>query len=88
MSIERQSSKRVVKLIEENGWGKVGQTLWPYLKYIFQKYQNAYVKHDDGTRITEQDADLCVKQALLLMMYIVSKKKMYNNSRMDYDENE
>lgn len=54
---------------------KVGQTLWPYLKYIFQKYQNAYVKHDDGTRITEQDADLCVKQALLLMMYIVSKKE-------------
>lgn len=41
----------------------------------FQKYQNAYVKHDDGTRITEQDADLCVKQALLLMMYIVSKKE-------------
>ena len=37
--------------------------------------QNAYVKHDDGTRITEQDADLCVKQALLLMMYIVSKKE-------------
>lgn len=52
----------------------------------FQKYQNAYVKHDDGTRITEQDADLCVKQALLLMMYIVSKKKMYNNSRRNYDE--
>lgn len=75
LPIERQSSKRVVKLIEENGWGKVGQTLWPYLKYIFQKYQNAYVKHDDGTRITEQDADLGVKQALLLMMYIVSKKE-------------
>ena len=35
LPIERQSSKRVVKLIEENGWGKVGQTLWPYLKYIF-----------------------------------------------------
>lgn len=87
LPIERQSSKRVVQLIEENGWGKVDQTLWPYLKYIFQKYQNAYVKHDDGTRITEQDADLCVKQALLLMMYIVSKK-MYNNSRRGYDENE
>lgn len=73
--IERQSLKHVVKLIEENGWSKVGQTLWPYMKYIFQKYQNAYVKHDDGTRITEQDADLYMKCALLLMMFLVSKNE-------------
>lgn len=78
LPIERQSPKRVVKLIEGNGWGKAGQTLWPYLKLIFQKYQNAYVKHDDGTRITEQDADSCVKYALLLMRYLVSKKGKNN----------
>lgn len=78
LPIEKQSSKRVVKLIEGNGWGKAGQTLWPYMKGIFQKYQNVYVKHDDGTRITEQGADFAVKQALLLMVHLVSKKEKNN----------
>lgn len=78
LPIEKQSSKRVVKLIAENGWGKASQTLWPYMKGIFQKYQNAYVKHDDGTRITEQNADFAVKQALLLMVCLVSKKGKNN----------
>ena len=40
----------------------------------FKHYQNAFVKHDDGERITEKDADLCFKQALLLIMSLVCKK--------------
>lgn len=73
--LERQDDKKINKILETNGWNHNIQTLWPITKQCFKRYQNAFVKHDDGERITEKDADLCFKQALLLIMSLVCKKK-------------
>ena len=72
--LERQDDKEINKILEANGWNQNIQTLWPITKEYFKRYQNAFVKHDDGERITEEDADLCFKQALLLIMSLVCKK--------------
>lgn len=73
-SLERQDDKMINKILETNGWNHNIQTLWPIIKQYFKCYQNAFVKHDDGERITAEDADLCFKQALLLIMSLVRKK--------------
>lgn len=73
-SLERQDDKKINKILEANGWNHNIQTLWPITKEYFKRYQNAFVKHDDGEKITEKDADLCFKQALLLIMSLVCKK--------------
>lgn len=73
-SLERQDDKKINKILEANGWNHNIQTLWPMIKDYFKRYQNAFVKHDDGERITEKDTDLCFKQALLLIMSLVCKK--------------
>lgn len=73
-SLERQDDKMINKILETNGWNHNIQTLWPIIKQYFKCYQNAFVKHDDGERITAEDADLCFKQALLLIMSLVCKK--------------
>lgn len=72
--LERQDDKEINKILEANGWNYNIQTVWPIIKQYFKHYQNAFVKHDDGERITEKDADLCFKQALLLIMSLVCKK--------------
>ena len=72
-SLERQDDKMINKILETNGWNHNIQTLWPIIKQYFKCYQNAFVKHDDGERITAEDADLCFKQALLLIMSLVCK---------------
>ena len=73
-SLDRQDDKMINKILETNGWNHNIQTLWPIIKQYFKCYQNAFVKHDDGERITAEDADLCFKQALLLIMSLVCKK--------------
>lgn len=75
LPIEKQSLRRIVRRLKKNGWNEKIRVLWPCMKYAFQKYENAFIKHDDGTRITEQDADLYMKCALLLMMFLVSKNE-------------
>lgn len=71
--LERQYDKKINKILETNGWNHNVQTLWPIIKQYFKRYQNAFVKHDDGERITEEDADFCFKQALLLIMCLICK---------------
>lgn len=73
-SIERQSQKKINELLIMNGWGKHILTLYPMIIEHFKRYQNSHVKHDDGTKITEQDAELTIIQALQLIMCLVCKK--------------
>lgn len=47
-SLERQDDKKINKILEANGWNHNIQTLWPITKEYFKRYQNAFVKHDDG----------------------------------------
>ena len=75
LSIERQSQKKINELLLKNGWGETMLALWPMTMKYFKKYQNSRVKHDDGSNITEQDAELVIIQVLQLIMCLVCKKQ-------------
>lgn len=76
LSIERQSQDKIKNIILTNGWNEHVITLWPDMMEYFKKYQNSHVKHDDGSRITEKDTDFATKQALLLIMFLITKKNI------------
>ena len=76
LSIERQSQDKIKNIILTNGWNEHVITLWPDMMEHFKKYQNSHVKHDDGARITEKDTDFATKQALLLIMFLITKKNI------------
>lgn len=74
-SIERQSQKKINELLLYNGWGETMLALWPMTMKYFKRDQNSHVKHDDGSNITEQDAELVIIQVLQLIMCLVCKKQ-------------
>lgn len=75
LSIERQSQKKISELLLKNGWGETMLALWPMTMKYFKRYQNSHVKHDDGSNITEQDAELVFIQTLQLIMCLVCNKQ-------------
>lgn len=75
LSIERQSQKKISELLLKNGWGETMLALWPMTMKYFKRYQNSHVKHDDGSNITEQDAELVFIQTLQLIMCLVCDKQ-------------
>lgn len=75
LSIERQPQNKIKTLLLENGWKGRCLELWPILMGQFKRYQNAYVKHDDGSRITEINTELTILQTLHIIMLLITKNE-------------
>lgn len=75
LSIERQSQNRIKALLLKNGWKGRYLELWPMLMDQFKRYQNAYVKHDDGSRITEINTEITILQTLKIIELLITKNE-------------
>lgn len=75
LSIEKQSQNRIKALLLKNGWKGRYLELWPMLMDQFKRYQNAYVKHDDGLRITEINTEITILQTLQIIELLITKNE-------------
>ncbi|WP_337631821.1 hypothetical protein [Prevotella pectinovora] len=75
LSIEKQSQNRIKALLLKNGWKGRYLELWPMLIGQFKRYQNAYVKHDDGSKITEINTEITILQTLQIIELLITKNE-------------